>query len=54
MISIYKAVYEERGVVPLYFDIMTVVAAAKMDMTWNTIFKWPNGYEVGEPLFYDL
>ncbi len=54
LVEFYKAVYEERGVVPLYFDIMTVVAAAKMEMTWNTIFKWPNGYEVGEPLFYDL
>jgi len=54
LVEFYKAVYEERGVVPLYFDIMTVVTSPKMDMTWDETFKWPNGYEVGEPLFYDV
>ncbi len=54
LIEFYKTVYEERGVVPLYFDIMTVVTSQKMDITWDKIFKWPNGYEVGEPLFYGV
>lgn len=54
LVEFYKAVYEERGVVPLYFDIMTVVSSPKIKMSWDEVFKWPNGCEVGEPLFYGV
>ncbi|WP_202320174.1 ABC transporter substrate-binding protein [Archaeoglobus neptunius] len=50
----YKVIYEERGVVPLYFDIMTIVASPKTELKEGEVFRWPNGYEVGEPLFYGV
>ncbi len=52
LIEFYKAMYDEHGVVPLYFDVMTVVGSRNLDATWDEIFKLPNGYEVGEPMFY--
>ena len=54
LIEFYKAIHEEHGVVPLYFDIMTVVTAPNVDASYDVIFKWPNGIGVGEPLFYGV
>ncbi len=54
LVEFYKAMHDEHGVVPLYFDIMTVVASPKVVVDPNDIFRWPNGIEVGEPLFYDF
>ena len=54
LIEFYKAIYEEHGVVPLYFDIMTVVTAKNVDASYDVLFKWPNGIEIGEPLFYGV
>ncbi len=54
LVEFYKAIHDEHGVVPLYFDIMTVAASPKVDASYDVIFKLPNGVGVGEPLFYGV
>ena len=48
LIEFYKAVYEEHGVVPLYFDIMTVVASQKVDVEYGELFRY------AEPMFHSV
>ncbi len=54
LVEFYKAIHEEHGVVPLYFDIMTVVAAKDVVADKYHLFHYPNGIPFGEPLFYDV
>ncbi len=52
LIEFYRAIHEEHGVVPLYFDIMTTVASKNVDISYEDMFHYPNGIPFGEPLFY--
>lgn len=45
LVEFYKAIHEERGVVPLYFDIMTVVTSPKVEASYNSLFRY------AEPFF---
>ncbi|AEF96943.1 ABC transporter substrate-binding protein [Methanotorris igneus] len=46
LIEFYKALYDEMGVVPLYHDVMTVVASPNVDVDKAHLFRF------GEPVFY--
>jgi len=48
LIDLYRTLYEEHGVIPLYNDIMTVVTSSKVDTDYNKLF------EFAEPQFYDV
>ena len=52
LVEFYKAIYDEHGVVPLYFDIMTAVTAKDVVADYYHMFHYPNGTPFGEPLFY--
>ncbi len=54
LIEFYKAIHDEHGVVPLYFDIMTVVTSKNVDADYYSLFHYPNGIPFGEPLFYNV
>ncbi len=54
LIEFYKAIHDEHGVVPLYFDIMSVVAARDVDANYYEIFHYPDGTPYAEPLFYGV
>ncbi len=54
LIEFYKAIHDEHGVVPLYFDIMTVVASKNVVADKYHLFHYPSGIPFGEPLFYDV
>jgi len=45
LIEFYRAIYEEHGVVPLYFDIMTVVTSPKVEASYESLFRY------AEPFF---
>ncbi len=46
LIEFYKAIYEEHGVVPLYFDIMTAV------MRKNVVAEYSDVFMYAEPMFH--
>jgi len=48
LIELYKALYEEMGIVPLYHDIMTVVTSPKVEASSEQLF------EMAEPFFYGV
>ncbi len=52
LVEFYKAIHDEHGVVPLYFDIMTAVTAKDVVADYYHMFHYPNGIPFGEPLFY--
>jgi len=48
LIELYKVLYEEMGVVPLYHDVMTVVTSPKVEARQEQLF------EMAEPFFYGV
>ncbi len=54
LVEFYRAIHEEHGVVPLYFDVMTVAVSKNVVADEYHLFHYPNGIPFGEPLFYDV